>query len=621
MNEIFENDLPYLTFLASGEQDRTVFLLWSDFKKIGMSEDISSVCEVIEKNSEIIKNEYLKFINSLGISEIEGQSVRSYLALRKSFSFWWMTFVAEKNTHSADSNYVYESAKILALQIWLKDKKFDHVELYGISKASSESIKNLVSSLGITTAIKPTFWAKNLKGKLLYLLRKPIGLTTSLAFLVYYAFTRREFIKLYSDGLKSIEPGTVFIDYSDNLEEGEFSSDDFSSKYWGDLPKVLQEGSNRIFLHVFVPDKLLPSSEAAVSFYSKLNEKSNHEQHVCLDSFLSFRLIFSCLVDWFRTLRKSKKLAGHLRVVSDVLWPIHHRQFEKSFYNHICMRNLLMHCLFEEVFTVLPRQTRGIYLQENQSWEPGLISSWYAAGHGELIGSIHWCLSYWYLRMFTYSVSASGEHNLPTPDLTVANSSVSLRMLQAENFSGKVTIGEALRFQYLARPLDQISQINAAKHEKKSLLFIGEYSEELTKSMLNFLLLSKGDLSDKIDLIIKFHPNNYLDVKNLAAYDYKITTKPIQELSIDADIAFCGNTSSGVMDAFLAGLPIVSMNAIDNFNLSPLIGTKNVRFVSNHDEFCQAVTFLIDDEMDVKPPGREYFCLDIALSKWREILG
>jgi surface carbohydrate biosynthesis protein (TIGR04326 family) len=95
---------------------------------------------------------------------------------------------------------------------------------------------------------------------------------------------------------------------------------------------------------------------------------------------------------------------------------ISRRVFE---YVHSAVSTLLQYNLMESAINMLPRQDKGIYLQENQAWEMGMIHAWKSAGHGKLVGSIHSTVRYWDLRYFycTHSYYKKGIEALPMPEV------------------------------------------------------------------------------------------------------------------------------------------------------------------------------------------------------------
>ena len=100
----------------------------------------------------------------------------------------------------------------------------------------------------------------------------------------------------------------TFVSYLFNLSSETLNSGKFESVYWGPLPDLLHEqGLESNWLHLFVSDSILPNSKSAITLIDKLNTNQQGSQfHICLDSFLSFGVLYKAICDWFRLLFRFK---------------------------------------------------------------------------------------------------------------------------------------------------------------------------------------------------------------------------------------------------------------------------------------------------------------------------
>ena len=62
-------------------------------------------------------------ILDFGEIEVDGKSIIEHLKIRKNFSYWWMTLLVEK-CNMLKSTQIDNIIKLLALELWLKDKKY-----------------------------------------------------------------------------------------------------------------------------------------------------------------------------------------------------------------------------------------------------------------------------------------------------------------------------------------------------------------------------------------------------------------------------------------------------------------------------------------------------------------
>ena len=72
----------------------------------------------------------------------------------------------------------------------------------------------------------------------------------------------------------------------------------------GDLCPIfyINKVLNQLWLHLFVSDSILPNSKSAISLIDKLNTYQQGSRFICLDSFLSFGVLYKAICDWIRLL-------------------------------------------------------------------------------------------------------------------------------------------------------------------------------------------------------------------------------------------------------------------------------------------------------------------------------
>ena len=86
-----------------------------------------SLPEYIEEHSLRLRNKYLAFINQVGESDHDGESIQKLLQIRPSFSYWWMTLFASTRWHP--SSHSTEAIKLLALEELLMTSGWSGLDL------------------------------------------------------------------------------------------------------------------------------------------------------------------------------------------------------------------------------------------------------------------------------------------------------------------------------------------------------------------------------------------------------------------------------------------------------------------------------------------------------------
>ena len=70
-------------------------IYWSKYPD-AESDGIFSIPQLVEDNADHLKAKYLRLIYEFGEAKVNGKRVIDHLIIRKNFSYWWMTLLAEK---------------------------------------------------------------------------------------------------------------------------------------------------------------------------------------------------------------------------------------------------------------------------------------------------------------------------------------------------------------------------------------------------------------------------------------------------------------------------------------------------------------------------------------------
>ena len=597
-------------------------ILWNGFDDSGNG-SIVSIQKYIENHSDILRQSYNAFIYDLGNRLLGKQCIVDHLKIRDQFSYWWMSLVTEK-CNFAKSPQIDDAIKLLALEGFLNQYKVEKIELVTTNITLVEVFQEWCDKNGVGFICMQQAQPSSMKFSLKSLYMRIPKRVQAFIWLFHRLLSHWYLHGVGIAQWRQSNAKTTFVSYLFNMVPSKTQLDKFESRYWGDLPdSLVRDGQPTRWLHIWVKDKVAPSAKVAKQLVERFNRTTDARQvHVTLDSFLSSRTAWNTLIDWVRLQWRARKLESALSITgrkSFNLWPLLRDDWRDSIRGTTAMSNLLMLNLFEAAFAGIPKQKQGCYLQENQGWEFGCISAWKNAGHQNLIGVPHSTIRYWDLRyFFDYrNYHQTGTYDLPLPSKIAVNGPVAKdTYLQGGYPSDQLVEVEALRYLYLDDQ-DNTNTSTVSIDGKNRLLVLGDYLPENTAQQLEIL----EKLADKLDdwvIVIKPHPASPIVLGNyprLSSINTYITDLPINKLLPDFDVAYTSLTTSAAVDAYCAGLSVISALGPSTLNLSPLLGVDGVQFVSHSKELIVALK-----KTDHQTESKQYFYLDSEFPRWKSLL-
>ncbi len=602
-----------------------VNVLWRGFSD-GTSSNTISIPSLIEKNAEKLKGRYLAWIYDLGEAHIKGRRLVDHLELRPGFSYWWMTLLVEKCNY-AKSPQIDDAIRMMAFTDWATDHPVESLTLVGAGQPLADCMRLWCKKMGI--AFK---WQRQPKHPVhLSLIRRayqslPLPLQ-ALAGLFKYLV---DHFPLRGVGLaewQTTNGKLTFFSYSLNLVPEASKGARFESLYWGTLPDALQaDGCVTNWLHMYIKDSVLPSATLAAGALKAFNKNRNSKQiHITLFTFLSFSTIFTALYDWCRLAWRFRYLQNSISKATSNgldLWPLYEREWVQSTVGPVAIINALTFNLFTVALKSLPRQNTGIYLQENQGWEFGLIQAWRVAGHGRLIGAPHSTVRFWDLRYFfdprSYCRTLNGK--FPAPDLVAINGKASTDAYIAGGYPADDLVQvEALRYLHLDRALKKHSTGIPVSKKDLRVLVVCDYLLSHTKLQMRLLELAVKHLSSAIIIVIKPHPATPMNINDYPSLKISVVVDPIPKLIAEFDVVYTSSVTSVAVDAYCAGIPVISVLDPNTLNLSPLRGFSDVFFVSSAEELSR-VLLSIQTAPPVLKANKSFFITDNKLPRWIKLL-
>ena len=596
--------------------------VWKSFQE-DKKQKIFSIPRIVETQASELRIQYLNYIYKLGEEKYRQKRVVEHLEIRTDFSYWWMTLLTEK-CNFAKSPQIDDAIKLLALEYFLDQHKVKEIELVSANAVLDEVLQEWCGKNGVGFKSLQQSQAGS-KERVLKQLYKQLPLRIqSIVWLLHRIVKRRHLAGAGVEKWRQSNATTSFISYLFNLVPEAASQGKFESRYWANLPEGLTKNEQPTrWLHLWVKDNVAPSAKVAKQLVERFNCAADTGQvHATLDSFLCLRTVWNTLVDWVGVQWKARKLEsvlGKTDGLSFNLWPLLRADWHHSIKGTTAMSNLLMLNLFEAALAEMPRQKQGYYLQENQGWEFGCISAWKKAGHRSLIGVPHATIRFWDLRRFfdPRSYHQTGACHLPLPNRVAVNGPAAQEMYNQGGYpSDQLVEVEALRYLYLADENNEHAS-SVSLHSKNRVLVLGDYLPNNTTQQMEILEKSVDKLGGWM-FVIKPHPACPVvldDYPRLSSMNTHVTDQPINELLSDFGVAYTSLTTSAAVDAYCAGLSVISALDPSALNLSPLIGVDGVQFVSNSVELVAALK-----TADLLTEPKQFFYLDSDLPRWKTLL-
>jgi len=596
--------------------DRQI-LLWNGYSE---TKNQRSILKALEKNSDQLRSNYLTFIKDLGQICVRDKMVVEHLMIEKGFSLWWMSLLAEKGTLKSETPL--NCLKLLALNQILIEDKPNSIELVSNNKLLADSIYSLCRSLNIDFNWKKSIFLfyrfnfKNIGKKLPHYFQ-------AIIFFIKNMFMNWNLRKSLDTNWLSGKNTFFFFSYFLNIDEHSLAKGEFFSKYWNDLPRLINKNGRKInWIHHFMKSSSITNTKIGNKSLNIFNKNiKNLDHHNFLYSFISIVIVIKTLAVWLRFFSNGILLTRpFLKEASKLKYgwisPFIIDDWKSSVYGNVAMQNIMWVYLLEESISTLPKQKMGLYLCENQGWERAFIYFWKKYGHGELIGVAHTMIRYWDLRYFDDPQVLQSKDPLaqPLPDKIALNGPVAFKKFRDANQPiDHLEKVEALRYQYIGKSENLLySNLKSTK----TLLILGDYVADTTINLLN--TLEESTIND-YDFIFKAHPSTKIRTTQYNSLKIKITTNSLSDVLPKVNAIISSSNTTAVIEGILLGLPVIIVLDDNNFNFSPLRGEKGVKFVRSNQELEKAIKNF-DFKINIEDENK-YFWLDSGLPRWKSLLG
>ena len=598
-------------------------VLWKQYVDVDSLQNVVSLPEYIEKNSERLRNQFLEFVYEIGHSKINGTTIQEHLQIRETFSYWWMTLFASTRWHQ--SSQITEAIKLLALEELLKDQSWSDLELVSGNQNLTDILTEFCAGqkksfqLGSQPQPQPQPHKRQVKYA-----TKVVSLSVK-AHLVL----ARQIVRLWKviPSRKERNSSQVMIfDHLIRFDTNKAAHGEFASEYWNLLEPMFSKNNVKVsWTHQFVKSEEFPNQRIAQALLTKLN-KGSRNKHYLFETKPSIKSVLRAAMDYRRLcisgfrIRKISK--GFIPKSSSLnLWPLFQKEWNDSLFGTTAIRHCLVLSTIEQEIASQSFCPLGIYIIEYQPWEIALIQAWNAAGHGKLIGVSSAPIRFWDLRYFSdaRSITPDGLETKthlefrPVPHLLAVNSPISRELLEtAGEPVSRVVDVEALMYQYLG--VHQKDDLNASS----GILVLGDFFPEMTDRILAMVQSWIESNESQQSIFFKPHPANLQPVSNELMTGLSLTALPLSELFKMCSTVIAPSSSTGSLEAMSSGKHTISILDPTLLNSKPLSSMPDELFVRNSYELQQAIRMETDTNKSVV---QQILHLDPTLPNWKSLLG
>lgn len=584
----------------------------------------NSLNSYIEVNAERLRVKYLSFIADLSEFDFEGKSLAEHFQLRNDYNIWWMSLLAEKSVYKSPA--IANCIKLLALEEVLSANKPSKLELYTNDSRIKKSIEILCSGLDIEFSFHRTTTEVTLKKvfnlRVLYLsLPHPIrAILFFLKHLFLLFITKRSPKPVWYEGANSI----FFFSYFIHLDKKKANAGVFYSRQWEILPQTLNKlGIKCNWLHHFLKSDVAHNITEGSELIDSFNKNSSvNGIHSFINNYYEFYSSIKIIKIFFSFLIKSpgsSVLNKAFKVNNSAVsfWPLLKEDWKTSFYGTTAIENLVWIFQMDQAFREMPKQKLGLYLQENQGWERGLIAAWKKYGHGTIIGVPHSTIRFWDLRYYDDKklFQNPNKWSQPQSDYVALNGPYSLSAFKEAGYAvDSIVCLEALR--YLNYGIANTVVGARRTKGKKNIIILGDIMIESTQALLKQL---QNISPSWTSLSIKLHPGGLIDLRNYS--DLKLVEEKgaLSSILSNYDTAIVVGSTTAALEAYLDGLKVILFLMKGELNMSPLMGFKDVNVVKSATDLEDALNSTHTTNKD-DSERKEYFWSDSQLPRWRELL-
>ncbi len=265
-----------------------IFIIWDSYIE---EKNQISILNYIDKNSKIIRKEYVDLIEKIAFFKINNQNLFEIFTIEKNFSIWWTTEIYEKSLYKQEN--INEILKLIAFEKIIKSHKINKIIVSDFPLNISKSIKEIAKLNKIIVEEKSK---KNTKLNFNYF-------KIIFNFFNFIRFILSRF-SLTKTNVKDENFKNLFCSYFAYIDQNCLKKGEYRSSYWGDLLKnnIINKSC---FAHIFFPSKKISYSRS-IKLLKKVNCR-NSNKHFFVEEFFSLKIFFKIIFHWITNMFKYAK--------------------------------------------------------------------------------------------------------------------------------------------------------------------------------------------------------------------------------------------------------------------------------------------------------------------------
>ncbi len=640
---------------------KDVFLWWDK----ALLEDEQNYCleTWCQNNAIVLRHELAQLLTRLGQIYIHDIPLQHWLRVEEGPSPWHTSLLFEK--HPKMLPMLFTMCKIKALESILRQlpKKFTHIVVHVDDDILQEHMRIYCQNNGlqysqslprkkrIVFKLSSFSWAK------IYFSLPHFG-QACLRFAHWlYNMRRLLFGKKKPIHITAHKHATL-VSYFPNIHKTEAEKSIFRSHYWENLHDILQHPIqekqwhvHHLFIRVNSAQYTLKECIALKErFQEQAQKEQRSETFYYVEEFLTAKHIIKALREFLSIRKKAhramKMMLPHWRWENGQfsLWPYIQPAWKASFGGWRCLERCLQKQAFKAFAEFLHAHTEHtpqalhawtLYPWENCPWERMLCHSMRTLfPQSTLYATQHSCVRQNDFRYFDgqdfFALAQHDPHVAHSlPHAYVLNGMHAVQHLQKELHQEKIRLGEALRYTYLTKMRPLPKTINTIQH----LVLITSYFPQEVDAQIQILAQWwKQDASSptfKGQVHIKAHPHlcikPFLQKYELNIHDFHFFSENMPAIwdkvhfwhkKNESCLFWLANSTTVTLEAAYAGVSLCVQEAQQDFNLCPLHGCANLRYIRSAKDISKALADAPTITMSEK-----YFLLKPSLCQWKRLLG